>query len=242
VSDLSVTKDIKGAPIWVWASGVAAIVLLYVYLHRASSASSTDTSTAVDSADTTPLDSDLNDFTSSGSSGTTTSTAVSPTTNSEWLSNAEAALQQQGYDPLTIASDLENFINGNNVTSTQQQQIISGAIASQGLPPDLSAGIGSIDYTAVQNQTPPLASTITAPATSGVLGYIRGANGWIGQVLSDGSVYGLTNAEYTALGSPKVTAQLATNYTGTSYSAKQNLLSEVTPSSNSPATATVATK
>lgn len=133
-----VKKEVAGVPIWIWGGGVAAAVLLFAYLKRASANSGQVQ--AVSGVDSTPLDSSLNSFTQ-GSTGTNASPA-SVATNSTWLASAESLLQQQGYDPLTILSALNHFINGDVITpGSTDAKIVSAAISGNGLPPDLNSGV-----------------------------------------------------------------------------------------------------
>lgn len=144
MSDAGIQKPIGGVPVWIWGAGVGAAIILYTYIKRASSGVS-----AVSGVDSTPLDSSLNDFTASGSGLTSAASTTTPTTQSQWLSNALTYLEQQGYDPLTALTDLQDYLNGGTIVEgSDQAKAVSAALANQGTPPDLSTSSALVPATA----------------------------------------------------------------------------------------------
>lgn len=125
-------------PVWVWGVVLGLLILAMVWWsrHKSGSAAPADGSTV------TPIDA-LPNVSGSGlspASGDTStgsdSAAGSPwDTNQLWEARAIAALSGAGVSPLTAQVALEKYLNGQGLT-TAEQQIINSVLQKQGAPPN----------------------------------------------------------------------------------------------------------
>lgn len=152
-------QDIGPLPTWAWGLIAGGAVVVFEWWRRLNTASaSTPIATTTD--DDTPLDSSLNDVTASPDNSTT-STTSSILSNSQWIAEAESGLLNTGQDPIHILEALNDFIDGNQL-STTEQGVVNAAIAAYGLPPEgLNAGV----QTAPATPTTPTTQTSSNNAT-----------------------------------------------------------------------------
>jgi hypothetical protein len=163
VTTKGIEAELKRIPAWGWGviAGVAALVGIW-WFHR-HEAATTDASGQPVATDTSGLvDSSLasGDVGGSAANGYTAAdqAAAAFSTNGAWEAAVVAWLTSQGNSPLTVQQAVEDYLNGNPLTSAEQA-LVNQAIAHYGIPPEGTAPLGSnappVDSTPPADSTPP---------------------------------------------------------------------------------------
>lgn len=160
----SVTQKAGPFPVWVWGLGLGGLYVLYRYWKVSQQAKASPVAEAVGLTplDTTPNISASPDLTNGGTSST-----GGATTNAQWVAEAVQGLIDKGYDPLHIEQALQDYLAGNDL-SYQESQIVNGALAEFGVPPEGGATIGNIAQAPPKTTTPPPASPNYGPTGESV--------------------------------------------------------------------------
>lgn len=135
--------------------------------------------------------------------GGSTATPTADSSNVQWGQAVENYLAGLGYNATSVNLALGKWFTGAGL-SDSEYQIVQAAIGAQGNPP-VTVPSPILAAPTGQTNTQKIAQTLWSPTASAGLQYIRQGDktkplyGWIGQVESDGSILGLTGAQWAAL-------------------------------------------
>jgi len=144
-------KKIGPLPMWAWAvilvAGAAAVYYFYTRNQSSASVAGEPVSYPAYSDTGNGTDGSASDMTGGASTGS------SLTDNQSWINAALSEASALGVSPTDLNAALNDFLNGNPIT-TQQQSWVDQAISSIGAPPTGELGISPIT-----GQTAPTVTT-----------------------------------------------------------------------------------
>lgn len=171
----TLTKKLGPLPVWGWGviAGVVILVGYYYYSNNKKAANAGEADVVISSDDL---------FKSiaggsggvGGSGGATSTEPVNYETNTSWRQKGVALLIGSGVSPLKAQAALDNYIQGNPLTS-EQAGYVNTVITALGLPPDGTFGIPSVLGAPAATPAPtptvtPPAPTVAPPAPTGATG------------------------------------------------------------------------